>query len=71
MFLFSVDNPFSKWADHCSVHDVLQDIRGTIEEQTRREFRKIRLSEVFVPWDEETMRRATAKRRVKKAVAQA
>ena len=71
MFLFSVDNPFSKWADHCSVHDVLQGMRGTIEEQTRREFRKIRLSDVFVPWDEETMRRATAKRRVKKAVVRA
>jgi Rrf2 family protein len=63
MFQFSVENPFSKWADHCNVHNVLQQMRGTIEEQTRREFRKIKLSEVFVPWDEATMQRAVAKRR--------
>jgi Rrf2 family protein len=49
MFLFSAHNPFSKWANHCSVHSVLQGMRGTIEKQTRREFHKIWLSDVFVP----------------------
>jgi Rrf2 family protein len=71
MFQFSIDNPFSQWADHCSVHSVLQDMRTTIEEQTRREFRKIKLSDVFVPWDDATMQRAAAKRRVKRAAAPA
>ncbi|WP_207004944.1 RrF2 family transcriptional regulator [Trinickia mobilis] len=71
MFQFSIDNPFSQWADHCGVHDVLQNMRGSIEEQARREFRKIRLSQVFVPWDEETTRAAAAKHRGKCAVTPA
>ncbi|TCG02814.1 hypothetical protein BZM27_53065 [Paraburkholderia steynii] len=58
MFQFSVENPFSQWADHCGVFDALQRMRDTIEAQTRLEFQKIKLSETFVPWDEETMQRA-------------
>jgi Rrf2 family protein len=71
MLQFSIENPFSQWADHCSVHDALQNMRGTIEEQARREFRKIKLSQVFVPWDEEAMRAAAAKRRGKRAATPA
>jgi Rrf2 family protein len=67
MFFFSVENPFSQWADHCNVHDTLQRLRTIIEKQTRNEFRKIKLSEVLVQWDEEAMQRATqAKRRIKR-----
>lgn len=58
---FSVDNPFSRWADHCSVHDVLTGLRQSIETQARQKLRTVKLSEVFVPWDEETMARAEAK----------
>ncbi|CAG9262937.1 hypothetical protein [Paraburkholderia caribensis] len=70
MFFFSVENPFSKWADHFSVHDTLHGLCGIIEKQTRNEFRKIKLSEVFVPWDEDTMQRAArAKRRTKRTAS--
>jgi Rrf2 family protein len=71
MFQFSIENPFSQWGDHCGVHDVLTNMRGTIEKQACREFRKIKLSQVLVPWGEETMYAATAKRRGKRAVKQA
>jgi Rrf2 family protein len=72
MFFFSVNNPFSKWADHCIVHDVLTGLRKNIELQAREKLRTVKLADVFVPWDEETMKRAEAgKRLVKKKVRQA
>lgn len=63
MLFFSVENPFSQWANHCSVHNILDGLRNNIELQARDSLRKIRLSEVFVPWDEETMKRAQASKR--------
>ena len=62
MLFFSVQNPFSNWADHCNVHNVLQELRGDIEKKARLSLKSIKLSEVFVPWDEETMQRAQNKR---------
>ncbi|MBU9225578.1 Rrf2 family transcriptional regulator [Burkholderia multivorans] len=59
---FSVENPFSAWADHCSVHDVLSGLRAELEEQARAALAKIKLSDVFVPWDEDAMRKARSKR---------
>ncbi|MBJ9618437.1 Rrf2 family transcriptional regulator [Burkholderia multivorans] len=64
---FSVDNPFSAWADHCSVHDVLSGLRAELEEQARAALAKIKLSDVFVPWDEDAMRKARSKRSRKAA----
>ncbi|AIO30630.1 Rrf2 family transcriptional regulator [Burkholderia multivorans] len=64
---FSVENPFSAWADHCSVHDVLSGLRAELEEQARAALAKIKLSDVFVPWDEDAMRKARSKRSRKAA----
>ncbi|PRH46286.1 RrF2 family transcriptional regulator [Burkholderia multivorans] len=64
---FSVENPFSAWADHCSVHDVLSGLRAKLEEQARAALAKIKLSDVFVPWDEDAMRKARSKRSRKAA----
>ncbi|HEF4771501.1 RrF2 family transcriptional regulator [Burkholderia multivorans] len=64
---FSVENPFSAWADHCSVHDVLSELRAELEEQARAALAKIKLSDVFVPWDEDAMRKARSKRSRKAA----
>ncbi|AYZ00714.1 Rrf2 family transcriptional regulator [Burkholderia multivorans] len=64
---FSVENPFSAWADHCSVHDVLSGLRAELEEQARAALAKIKLSGVFVPWDEDAMRKARSKRSRKAA----
>jgi Rrf2 family protein len=64
---FAVDNPFSQWADHCSVHDVLLGLRQDVESQARQSLRKIRLSDVFVPWDEASMKEAQAAKRKRKA----
>lgn len=60
---FSVGNPFSKWADHCSVHGALMDAHKAIEEHMRREFGAIKLSEVFVPSSEPTAQLPPAKKR--------
>ncbi|WP_431825437.1 RrF2 family transcriptional regulator [Burkholderia sp. F1] len=53
MFQFSIENPFSEWADHCNVHGVLEGMRESVERLSRLEFGKVMLSDVFVPWSEE------------------
>jgi Rrf2 family protein len=63
MLFFSVENPFSKWADHCSVHETLSVLRSDIEAQARKKLATVRLSDVFVPWDEETMAVAAKSKR--------
>ncbi|WP_267929977.1 RrF2 family transcriptional regulator [Paraburkholderia sp. ZP32-5] len=63
MPFFSVENPFSEWADHCSVHDTLIQLHKDIELDARKKLRTVRLSQVFVPWDEESMKRSQAARR--------
>jgi hypothetical protein len=63
MPFLSIDNPFSKWADHCSVHDVLTGLRHNIELQAREKLRTVRLPDVFFPWDEQTMKRGSTSER--------
>ncbi|BAO90785.1 RrF2 family transcriptional regulator [Caballeronia cordobensis] len=47
---FHIDNPFSAWSDHCSVHDVLVGVRTDVMKQTRKSLKAVKLSDVFVPW---------------------
>jgi len=69
--LFAIEDPFSEWADHCQVHDVLTDLRSRIDHNARASLASIKLSSVFVPWDEAEMAAAqkAAKRSKRKVVA--
>jgi Rrf2 family protein len=69
MPFFSVENPFSQWADHCSVHDTLTQLHAAIELDARKKLRTARLSQMFVPWDEESMKKSRAARRAAKRKA--
>jgi Rrf2 family protein len=53
MLFFSVQNPFSRWADHCSVHSTLSILRRDIEAGAREKLGTVRLADVFVPWEEQ------------------
>lgn len=61
MLQFSMDNPFSQWSDHCSVHSALTRAQRTIEENLRKEFETIKLSDVFVPWDNHSIQQIRIK----------
>jgi Rrf2 family protein len=69
--LFAIEDPFSEWANHCQVHDVLTDLRSRIDHNARASLASIMLSSVFVPWDEAEMAAAqkAAKRSKRKVVA--
>jgi Rrf2 family protein len=63
MLFFSVENPFSRWADHCNVHGTLSALRSEIEAQARKKLGEVRLADVFVAWDEDAMKSAKTPKR--------
>ena len=43
-------HPFKEWKDHCFVHPTFDKLYGELEAKMRDDLAKIRLSDVYRPW---------------------
>lgn len=48
---FGMHNPFSKWSDHCLVHSTFEGLYDSLEEKLLKDLAKVRLSDLYKPWD--------------------
>lgn len=51
LLAFGMHNPFSQWSDHCLVHSTFENVYEDLEEKLLKDLGKIKIYNLYKPWD--------------------